>query len=253
MDPHPLLTSLESDLAVFSSLAGTAVAAGHDPAVPSCAGWALSDLVSHLAVFHALVAEWVTVGRRPTSWEHEPPEGLDVVEWQRRCSARLLDAVGTVDPATPTSTWSPYDQSVGFWVRRMAHETLVHRVDLEQSLGVDWSVDPLVAVDGIDEVLTLWLTGRMPVGMTGTERSIRVLARGPEDNTVVDQVVRPFGDLVHFAPYEIGVPVDAEVSGPAASVWAWCWGRGDVAHPVEVTGDADAVAELRAILAAAEQ
>lgn len=252
MDPHPLLTSLESDIAVFSSVAATALGTA-DPVVPCCPGWAVSDLVSHLAVFHALVAEWVTVGRRPTSWEREPPKGLDLVEWQRRSSARLLDAVGTVDPATPTSTWSPYDQSVGFWVRRMAHETAVHRVDLEQSLGIDWQIDPVVAVDGIDEVFTLWITGRMPVGFVGSGRSVRVLAYGPEDNALFDRVIRPFQELVHFAPYEQGMRVDAEVSGPASAMWAWCWGRTDTAHPVEVVGDADAVGELRETLAAAEQ
>jgi uncharacterized protein (TIGR03083 family) len=253
VDPHPLLTSLESDIAVFTSVAATAGAKGDDPDVPCCQGWQLSDLVGHLGAIHSLVAEWVTVGRRPDDWQQQPAPGQDLHDWSRACSDRLIDAVGTVDHATPCSTWSPYDQSVGFWVRRMAQETAVHRVDLEQSLGIDWAVDPVVAVDGIDEVLTLWLTGRMPPGRTGSRRTVRVRAFGVEDETLFDRLIRPYDRSVHFGAYEPGIRVDAELSGPASAVWAWCWGRTDAGHPVEVVGDTDAVGELREILAAAEQ
>ena len=248
MDPHPLLTSLESDSAVFHSLAATSLGKGHDLPVTCCAGWTVTTLLEHLGALHSLVAAWVTTGRRPDTWESVPTG--DTVDWLARCSARLLDAVGTVDPETPASTWSPHDQSVGFWVRRMAHETAVHRVDLQQTLGLDWDVPPIVAVDGIDEVLTLWLGSRLPTGLVGSGRSVRLTAYGHADEPLVDRVVRPYGDLLHFSPYEQGLPVDAEVSGPADALWAWCWGRSDDAHPVEVVGDAS---ELRAILAAAEQ
>jgi uncharacterized protein (TIGR03083 family) len=253
VDPHPLLTSLESDCAVFNSHAASALAKGADPDVPCCQGWLLTDLVRHLGGIHSLVAEWVTAGRRPDEWEREPPPGQDLRSWGRACSDRLIDAVGTVDHDTPCSTWSAYDQTVGFWIRRMAHETMVHRVDLEQSLGIDWEIEPLVSVDGIDEVLTLWLTGRMPAGLTGSRRTIRLTAFGRHDEVVFDRVIRPYDESVHFAPYEPAVPVDAEVSGPASALWAWCWGRTDETHPFEVLGDADAAAELRRILAAAEQ
>lgn len=253
MVAHPLLTSLRSDIAVFHSLAAGALSRAGDPAVPCCDGWQVSDLVAHLGGIHSLVAEWVTLGRRPNDWPQRPPAGANLRDWARASSDRLLDAVATVDPETPCSTWSPYDQSVGFWVRRMAHETMTHRIDLEQSLGIDWEIEPLIAVDGIDEVLTLWLTGRMPAGMTGSRRSVRVTAFGMRDDIDFDRVVRPFDRSVHYAGYEPSVPVDAELSGPASAVWAWCWGRSDEAHPFEVVGDVDAVRELREILAASEQ
>jgi hypothetical protein len=135
----------------------------------------------------------------------------------------------------------------------MAHETLVHRVDLEQALGIDWRVDADIAADGIDEVLTLWLTGRLPTGLTGSGRTVRLLALGAEDNVVVDRVVRPFDTSVHFSSYQPEVGADAEVSGPADAVWAWAWGRSDARHPVSCVGDIGAVDELRGALAAAEQ
>ena len=39
------------------------------------------------------------------------------------------------DPAAPSWTWWPDDQTAGFWLRRMAQETAVHRVDVELPLG----------------------------------------------------------------------------------------------------------------------
>ena len=85
---------------------------------------------------------------------------------------------------------------------------------------------------------------------------MRLCAYNSHDATVVDRVVRPYGESVHFSPYEQGLQVDAELSGPVEAVWAWCWGRedsNDPAHPLVVEGDIGAVDELRGALAAAEQ
>jgi uncharacterized protein (TIGR03083 family) len=248
-----LLHSLESDVAVLGNVAASALAHQRSVRVPCCPGWDVKELVCHVGRIHSLVAQWVTDGRRPDTWDSAPAENDDPVEWLRRCSARLLDAITTVDGDTPCSTWSPYDQSVGFWVRRMAHETAVHRVDLEQALDIEWRLDAEVAADGIDEALTLWLTGRTPAGLTGSGRAVRLTAYGTEDNAVLDRVVRPYGESVHFRPYEPGVRVEAALSGPADAVWAWTWGRSDEAHPVALEGDVGAVDELRGLLAAAQQ
>ena len=96
----------------------------------------------------------------------------------------------------------------------------------------------------------------MPPGLTGSGRTVRLRAYDSDDGTVADRVVRPYGQSVHFSAYEPAQRVDAELSGPVESVWAWCWGRvdsSDAAHPVVVEGDIGAVDELRGALAAAEQ
>lgn len=248
-----LLQSLEGDISVFADVAASALARQQPVRVPCCTGWDVRDLVVHVGALHSLVARWTTDGRRPDAWDSAPADGEDPVAWLRRCSARLLDAVATVSPKTPCSTWSPYDQTIGFWVRRMAHETAVHRVDLEQAMGIDWRINPVVAVDGIEEALTLWLTGRMPPGLTGSGRTVRLYAYNSDEDTLFDRVIRPYGESVHFSPYERGQPVDAELSGPVEAVWAWAWGRDDDAHPVVVDGDIGAVDELRGALAAAQQ
>ena len=70
--------------------------------------------------------------------------------------AALLDAMRTVDPATPVWTFSRSDPTATFWHRRMAHETVVHRVDAEQATGAVGPLDPALVVDGIAESLEVF-------------------------------------------------------------------------------------------------
>jgi len=51
------------------------------------------------------------------------------------------------------STFMRSDRTVGFWWRRMALETTVHRTDAELSVGQRTEVAPELALDGIDELL----------------------------------------------------------------------------------------------------
>lgn len=47
------------------------------------------------------------------------------------------------------------DKHVSFWIRRMLHETTIHRLDAEAAAGVGGRVEPAVAVDAIDELLDI--------------------------------------------------------------------------------------------------
>src|SRR4029453_10276847 len=82
----------------------------------------------------------------------------------------LLEALGSTDPATLLWTFHPPDQTAGFWRRRMAQETVVHRVDAESAHGRPRPVPAALAADGVDEglagVLAPPLDGR-PGGRRG--------------------------------------------------------------------------------------
>jgi uncharacterized protein (TIGR03083 family) len=82
----------------------------------------------------------------------ERPAPEDLVTFAEASAAALTDALGSADPATSVWTWSAR-QDVGFVVRRMAHETAVHRWDAEQAVGRGNRLDPALAGDGIDEFL----------------------------------------------------------------------------------------------------
>ena len=70
--------------------------------------------------------------------------------------ARLIDVLTAADPADPVWTWSS-DNSVGFIIRRMAHETAVHRWDAQATAGERGIIDGELASDGIDELLNTFL------------------------------------------------------------------------------------------------
>jgi len=76
-----------------------------------------------------------------------------------------------LDPDEPAWSWAG-DHRVGFWQRRMAHETLIHRYDAEAAAGAPQPLDPALAADGVDEVLAIFRLdaddGVPPPGTAGT-------------------------------------------------------------------------------------
>jgi hypothetical protein len=82
----------------------------------------------------------------------------------------LADALAAADPATEVWTWTD-DHTAGFWARRMANETAVHRLDAELAAGRPEPVARDLAVDGIDERLVLlryWRGADQLQSMRGT-------------------------------------------------------------------------------------
>ena len=78
--------------------------------------------------------------------------------WVAEGTAALVAQLRATDPAAECWSWHPDERSAGFWARRMAHETLVHRWDAEAGAGTTGAaMDPTVAADGIDEYLDVFV------------------------------------------------------------------------------------------------
>jgi uncharacterized protein (TIGR03083 family) len=170
----------------------------------------------------------------------QPPED-EVLDWYRTTLAQLVvDLRALGDPDRPVYSFAPGHQRAGFWPRRMAQETTVHRVDAEQAarrpVGV---IDPGFAVDGIDEVFTVFVpalgAGRSP----GDGRTVHLHATDADGEWLIRFAP---GDLVVERGHAKG---DAAVRGPAAQLLLWLWGRRPL-DGLEVHGDQDAVEHLRA-------
>ena len=241
MDRQRYLALIRSDGSLLR-----AAARDLDAAVPTCPGWTVRDAVAHTAqVYEHKMACIAAGGTRPDPWPPSWPADRDPVEWYADAHGRLLETLSTVDPAAPSWTWWPPDQTAGFWVRRMAQETAVHRADVESASGPVTPVDADLAVDGVDEVLVRmlggdWsdephpeLTGTVAVATGG--RSWRV-AMAPERVDVAEAT----GDA------------DATVGGEPSDVLLWLWGRaGD--ESVTFDGDFDTARRFRERLALATQ
>jgi uncharacterized protein (TIGR03083 family) len=248
--------------------------------VPSCPGWTAEDLVRHLAEVYLHKVECIVQQRFPTPW---PPPDLGkepAIELLDRAMATLEETFQANAPDAPAATWYPPDQSVGWWMRRMTHETLIHRVDGELAAGS--GIDPIaedLAIDGIDELLECFLRYQSerwpedfakslptkPVTISIATRPARWLVtatpRGVELATVESgpsgplpsQVTGPAG-----AAGQPGAAPAASLRGEPAAMLVWLWRRsGDglpVAPPaITVDGDGPSVEMLRDLLRDATQ
>lgn len=130
-----------------------------DRTVPACPGWNGEDLVRHTAIVFLRKAETIRTGVRPShGWPPVSVGSLPPRALLDHCYRRLVEQFDRHDPEDAAETWVPEDQTVGFWIRRLTHETAIHRVDLQAAAeGPITRMDPELVVDGIDEVLTVML------------------------------------------------------------------------------------------------
>jgi hypothetical protein len=171
-------------------------------------------------------------------------------------SARLVRVLDERADDVPAWTWSD-DRTVGFVRRRQAHEALIHRVDAEQAARLTPEVEPELAVDGVDELLTVFVGGipewatfesdgaRLQVDATDERRSWRLAfgrMRGTSPASGTDYDL-PAVEVVS----DVAAP-DTLIAGTAADLDLWLWGRGPI-EPLIVTGDPDLAARLRALVA----
>jgi len=126
--------------------------------VPGCGDWTLADLVLHVANAHqwagGMVAKLtpVRIERRPSDTVL-PEDWSATPAWFTRNGAELVAALRAVNPDAPMYSWGE-DKHAGFWIRRMLHETTIHRTDAEAAAHVAGGrIEPAVAVDAVDEFL----------------------------------------------------------------------------------------------------
>lgn len=217
-----------------------------DLPVRTCPGWTVSEVVRHLGSVYRAAVVWLVEGRRPRDWQRDPAPGQPLDSYLREGLAELTGVLGRRGPECPAATWCPGDRTYGFWCRRMAHETTVHRVDVEEACGVERSgIAADLAADGVDEALSVWFHHKLPVlGLSGTRGgSVAVRAGG---HTWATRAGR--GDIAAWRCSDAETAdAAAVVSGPAEAVYRWLWGR---ARPgaVSVDGDEDAAGQLWALL-----
>jgi uncharacterized protein (TIGR03083 family) len=153
LSPADYLPHLSLLMAEFERLLRTA---DPDAPVESCGDWRLRDLGIHLGNVHLWAAEIVVTGEvAPQSFE-TGPDG-DLADWYAAAAAGLLTTLRAADPAESSWTLSKTDRVKAFWFRRQTHEVAVHLFDAASAAGAESKVDPLIAADGVDEVLGMWM------------------------------------------------------------------------------------------------
>jgi hypothetical protein len=204
-------------------------------------------VVRHVATVYLHKVEVLRLGALPDPW---PPEfgDRDALELYDEARAAIVDALESAGTERETWTFNPDDKTSGFWYRRMALESVVHRIDVEQAHDVVTPIALELALDGIDEVLYPNLAGPWwAEGDTGhpVDAAVRITAEGRS------WTVRADATRVQVSQGAEG-QVAAEIFGTADAVFLWLWGRRD-ASAIRSAGDEEVVREFRARVSEATQ
>lgn len=252
MNPRAFLAHIESDGRLLADRAALDTSAD----VPCCPGWSVADLVEHTGVIHrhkTLIIDNLLLENPPPP---EPPES-DLLGWYEHGLERLLAVLRAADPDREVFTWFAGDKTVRFWFRRMAHETLIHRVDAEQATSDVSPIDPDLAADGIDEVLTMYVGGYPDWGtFAPAENTAQIVCTDKPASWNIrfgrfagsSPKTGKHHDLDAFVTTDSLPEAGTVVRGRAADIDLWLWGRGNIDR-LQVSGDAGAADRLRAICA----
>ena len=220
---------------------GAVAASGDlDAPVPSCPRWSLQKLVGHLGWVYNWVSEHIEA-RAATMLNRDdvprPPQDDAVVGWYAEAHARVLDALRNVDPAEEIWSWAGVNTGA-FWHERLAHESLIHRWDAENTVGEPGHVDSDLGADGVDELMeVIWpfqvrsAKDSLPEGtlhLHRTDGEGEWFCRIVDGRFVVERVhargdvaVRGTGAELDLVLWRRIGPDDVEVFGEAGVLAAW--------------------------------
>lgn len=247
------LRSVERDAATMAAIADTVPL---ETPVPSCPGWDLRELMVHTGVVHRHKAATVRDGWIDGQPERPPGPDGDLIVWFEEGVADLVTVLRNADLAMPSWTWCAHEHSARWWVRRMAHETAIHRADAELAAGFVPELDEALGVDGADEVINESMVGGPVWGtVTPTDRAFELragdrswLLRTATFSGTSPRSGKTYSDLgtLVFDDAEPEMVVDTDGS----TLDLWLWGRGRLPSDA-VSGDKDLAAFVRELAAQA--
>ena len=225
-------------------LADSAAAAGTDTPVPTCPEWTVTDLLQHCLRGDAWARTIVEQGQAGSTDRVLPAEidpglqGEALVQAFRVGARSLIEALASAAPETPVWTFSSTNRTAAFWRRRRSQETAVHRYDAEVAAGTPSPLDAALAVDGIDEFLTVFLPRLADnFGAVG-DATVHLHCTDVEGEWLV---TTHQGDVTVTREHAKG---DVAARAAASDLVLFLWGRVPV-DALEVFGDTDLLARFR--------
>lgn len=235
-----LAEHLEGLRAAVVSFVCHAESAGCEAAVPTCPDWTVRRLVAHQGMVHRWAAATVRgqladadalerTGRAaadPSAWLEDG--ALDLVAAIHEAAEDVRTVVFLNDAPPPRR----------FWARRQCHETTMHAVDaLSAALGryphaADTWIDPVVARDGIDELLAGFVTRNHSRVRCADPLRVGVLPDDASEGWLVEVSARP-AVTTRLLADEIA-DLDVELRASSVALYLALWNRSD---EVSVTPD----------------
>ena len=265
MGPMDYVEHFHREAQSFTNAARRAVGDDAAPAVPSCPGWSMTELVLHLGYVHRLIARvvservravpafgdlpWLGLSAEHEGWLREllarrdaglaaaePPARRPLpaalVDWFAAGAAELERQFLITSADEPVWTWGA-SQTVGFWQRMQAIEAAIHRWDAENAVGRPTPMEAELAVDAIVQTFEVMAPMRRARSQAPPGSGERLRFRrtdGPGDWSV-----RFDTDLVVVA--DAPEACDVAIAGTASDLMLFLWHRLP-AQALDVRGDA---------------
>ncbi|GEL17733.1 maleylpyruvate isomerase family mycothiol-dependent enzyme [Pseudonocardia asaccharolytica] len=128
--------------------------------VPTCPGWTIRNLITHVGRGERWSATIVRTGATEpvdprTVADGKPPADPEgAATWLRTGAAELLAAVDEVGADAPVWTFTG-PRPAEWWIRRRLHEVIAHRADAALALGARYDLAPGLGADAVSEWLSL--------------------------------------------------------------------------------------------------
>jgi uncharacterized protein (TIGR03083 family) len=228
------------------TLRDAAAAAGLRAAVPTCPTWDVTKLVAHQGMVHRWAAANLR-GERDHDTVASQAEGkaaASLLDWYTQGLAALVDTLrATAEDAKAMVFLRDAPPPRRFWARRQAHETTIHSVDAIAARCGRWptasdvAIDPVLAADGLDELLMGFLTRGK--GRLHTAEPYNLLVR--TDDTGHAWTLRISDGPIVAAPGAIERP-EVVFSGTVVQLYLSLWNRAD---EITTNGRSDLIDQWR--------
>jgi uncharacterized protein (TIGR03083 family) len=209
MTREDLLAALQTNAADLAAYTETA---DLGTPVPTCPGWTLRDLVNHTGGIHRWAARVVETGDGNHDRSATGPDEPDALAvWLLDGAEQLHRTLATTDPDRSCWTFGFPPHQAGFWLRRQALETAVHRWDARNAVGRPVIVESGLAAAGIDEVVDFLYPRQVALGRT------------PQLTGGVQLTATDLSTIWYLGETDAAITV--KISGPARNLLLLLWGR----------------------------
>jgi len=231
MDVADHIAAIEREAA---RLAAAADRTGLDASTPTCPDWQVRDVVQHLGGVHRWATSFVRDARtEPGDGELEKaPADDELLSWFRDGCAGLVEALRDAPDVLECWTFLPAPTPRAFWARRQAHETSIHRVDVERAGGDVTDVEPAFAIDGIDELLLGFFSRRRGKLLADPAITLGVQPSDATADAAWTMSIGPQGREVRRGE----ATGDCVLTGRASDLYQLLWNRRGL-DGIDVSGD----------------
>lgn len=240
MDVAHLVNQLESE---GRRLVASLATADWSVAVPGT-DWDLRTVVLHTGAVHRWATDILVRGLTTNETGgsrafHEPISDEDLSDWVEAGHTKLVATLRDADDDLFAFTLMPSPDPRHFWARRQAHETGIHRADVQAALGTLGAdaFDATFAQDGIAELVDGF--AREPQFMSATPGVLALRCTDGPSWLVT------FGNgTTRAVSTDDTSPATATATGASSALYLWVWNR-----PADVilAGDGTTIASWQRI------